>query len=295
MNHPKHMQETFDPVRIPESAVRRPAIDPVLVRPGASIIVNADDWGRDVETTDHTLDCVFHGAVSSVSAMVWMEDSERAAVLARQQVVDAGLHLNLTTPFSAPRVPAVLADHQQKLGRFLMSYRFARVLYHPGLESAFDYVVKAQLEEFERLYGVPPNRVDGHHHMHLCANVFFQKLLPAETIVRRNFSFAPGEKGFINRYYRGWQDRGLARRHRMTDFFFSLPPLAPRSRLEAIFALADRFNVEVETHPVVPEEYAFLAGGEIFRCAGKVGVASAYQLRSLEHTAAAGAGAEGRE
>ncbi len=294
MNDPKDMLKTLDHRSDTQPARSEPA-QKIATRSDATIIVNADDWGRDVENTDRTLECVLRGAVSSVSAMVGMEDSERASVLARQHVVDAGLHLNLTTPFSAPGIAGRLADEQQKLARFLRSYRFAPVVYHPGLASAFDYVVKAQLEEFERLYGSPANRVDGHHHMHLCANVFFQKLLPEGTIVRRNFSFAAGEKGFINRYYRRWQDGGLARRHRMTDFFFSLPPLEPRSRLETIFALADRFNVEVETHPVVPEEYAFLAGGELVRCAGKVGIASGYRLRSIGRAAAASAGMEGGE
>jgi hypothetical protein len=116
--------------------------------------------------------------------------------------------------------------------------------------------------------------------MHLCANVFFQKLLPAGTIARRNFSFEPGEKSFMNRLYRRWQDRGLARRHRMTDFFFSLSPLKPRSRLGKIFDLAKRYNVEIECHPATPEEYRFLLDGEFRRCAGQVGVAPRYVLRS---------------
>ncbi len=47
------------------------------------LIVNADDWGRDRETTDHTLECVVGGAVSSVSAMVFMEDSTRAVLRLR--------------------------------------------------------------------------------------------------------------------------------------------------------------------------------------------------------------------
>jgi hypothetical protein len=247
---------------------------------GATIIVNADDWGRDMVTTDRSLDCVLRRAVSSVSGMLFMEDSERAAALARQHGVDVGLHLNLTTPFSAAQCPSRLADHQRRLSRFLTLSRFTRVMYHPGLTASFEYVVKAQLAEFERLYGAPASRVDGHHHMHLCANVFFQKLLPADTIVRRNFSFRRGEKSSINRFYRNWQDRRLARRHRMTDFFFPLPPLEPRSRLENFFALANRFNVEVETHPVVPEEYEFLVHGKLFCYAGKTGVASRYVLRS---------------
>ena len=58
-----------------------------------------------------------------------------------------------------------------------------------AVDSGRAYVVKAQLEEFERLYGRAPNRIDGHHHAHLCANVVLAGLLPAGTIVRRNFSF----------------------------------------------------------------------------------------------------------
>lgn len=69
----------------------------------------------------------------------------------------------------------------------------------------------------------------------------------------------------------------------MTDFFFSLPPLEPRTRLEKIFDLANHFNVEVETHPATPEEYRFLVNGELSRRAGKVGVARGYHLRFGGH------------
>ena len=40
----------------------------------ALLIVNADDWGLDRQTTDRTLECCLPGAVSSVSAVVFMED-----------------------------------------------------------------------------------------------------------------------------------------------------------------------------------------------------------------------------
>src|ERR1051326_6627341 len=76
-----------------------------------SLVINADDWGRDLENTSRTLDCIRRGSVSSVSAMVFMEDSERAAEIAQERKVDAGLHLNFTTAFSAPGVPRKLADH----------------------------------------------------------------------------------------------------------------------------------------------------------------------------------------
>jgi len=238
--------------------------------------VNADDWGRDRRTTELILECALRGAVSSVSAMVFMEDSDRAAGIARERGIDAALHLNFTTAFSAPGVPTRLREHLERLMRHLRRGRLAQVIYHPGLAGSFAYIVAAQRDEFFRIYGEEPKRVDGHHHMHLCSNVLLGRLLPAGTIVRRNFSFQPGEKGAANRIYRQAVDRMLARRHRLTDFFFSLPPLVPRSRLEKIFSLARKFTVEVETHPVRGEEYEFLAGGEIFRCAAGVPVAPRY-------------------
>ena len=226
------------------------------------LIVNADDWGRDQTTTERTLECFLHGAISSVSAMVFMEDSERAAATARKRGIDAGLHINLTTSFSAPETPTRLIEHQTRLAEYLRRHRFAQVVFHPGLVNSFEYVVSAQIDEFVRLYGLGPKRLDGHHHMHLCANVLFERLLPSGTLVRRNFSFEPGEKSFFNRLYRRFADRLLTRRHRLTDYFFSLPPLEPSARLERIFSLARQFTVEIETHPVRSEEYNFLMGRE---------------------------------
>lgn len=212
-----------------------------------------------------------------MSAMVFMDDSERGAALAREQGIDTGLHLNLTTPFSAGNCPARLKACQEEIARYLGRHRLAQVMFHPGLTSVFRYVVTAQLDEFSRLYGQSPSRLDGHHHMHLCANVLWQKLLPAKTMVRRNFSFEASEKSPWNRWYRGVVDRMLARRHRMTDYFFSLPPLEPQSRLERIFLLARKWVVEVETHPVNTDEYRFLIAGGIDRSKKDVGIASHHE------------------
>jgi hypothetical protein len=240
------------------------------------LIINADDWGRNREATDRTLDCALHQRVSSVSAMVFMADSERAADLARQAQIDAGLHLNLTTPLSAPACPAALLRHHAKVAEYLNRHRFARAVYHPGLSRSFQFVVAAQLDEFRRLYHRAPDRVDGHHHMHLCANVLLSGLLPAGTIARRNFSFLPGEKSFFNRTYRQITDRLLARRHLLTDFFFSLSPIEPASRLQRIFTLARKSVVEVEAHPEKFDEYSFLTGGEILSLAGELRIAPSF-------------------
>lgn len=234
----------------------------------AALIVNADDWGRDAENTDRILDCFRCGALSSASGMVFMEDSERSAEIARENTLDIGLHLNFTTVFSCSTATLKLKTHQDRVSRYLRANRWAQAVYHPGLASSFEYLVSAQIEEFVRIFGAPPNRLDGHHHMHLCANVLVGSLLPQGTIVRRNFSFRPHEKGTINRLYRSAIDHVLGKRHRLTDRFFSLPPLQPRSRVEKIFAIARGAVIEVETHPIHPEEYRFLTSGEILRAAG---------------------------
>jgi hypothetical protein len=255
-----------------------PEGEPRLATQTGLLIVNADDWGRDTENTDRTLDCVLCGAVSSVSAMVFMEDSERAAGIALERGIDAGLHLNLTMPFSAPGSPTRLIEHQQRLSRYLRWHRFGSIVFHPWLAGSFQYVVGAQLDEFRRIYGERPDRIDGHHHMHLCANVVLGNLMPSGTVVRRNFSFWPGEKGVCNRMYRRLVDSILQRRHQLSDFFFVLPPPEPPDRLRRIFSLARQFVVEVETHPVNPKEYRFLMEGKIFRSAGDLQIARRFVI-----------------
>jgi predicted glycoside hydrolase/deacetylase ChbG (UPF0249 family) len=249
------------------------------------LVVNADDWGRDRTTTDMILDCTRRGTVSAVSAMVFMEDSERAAVVAREHDVAAGLHLNLTEPFAASGVSGRLLERHRQVMTHLLRHRLSQVVFHPGLTGAFEYVVKAQLDEFRRVYGADPQRLDGHHHMHLCANVLLGKLMPEGTLVRRSFSFAKGEKSMANRLYRQFVDARLASRHRLTDYFFSLEPLEPASRLQQVFALARDFVIELETHPVNLDEHRFLAGGEILRRLGAV------RIKPFPGRAAAAAGA----
>lgn len=250
---------------------------------GGSLIVNADDWGCDCENTDRTLECILAGAVSSVSAMVFMHDSRRAAAIACERGIDTGLHLNFTTPFSRG-VPSRLAEHHERIARYLRRHRFAQALFHPGLIRSFEYVVAAQCDEFTRLYGREPGRLDGHHHMHLCSNVVLGRLLPLGTVVRRNFSFLPEERSFSNRMYRLVVDRALARRHRLTDLFFSLMPLMPSDRLKRIFCLARSFVVEVETHPLNPVEYCFLTQSGIFSLDSSCHIASRYTFSSGAET-----------
>ena len=238
------------------------------------LIVNADDWGRDVHTTRCIFNCVSSKAVSAVSAMVFMEDSDRAAAVALEHGIEAGLHLNFTSPFTARACPAGLAERQRRIAAYLCRHRLAQLVFNPVLVKSFEDVVAAQIDEFRRLYGADPARLDGHHHMHLCANVLLRGLLPPGTLVRRNFSFQLEEKGIFNRTYRRVVDATLVRRHHVADYLFSLVPLEPPRRLQRIFSLAREHVIEVETHPVQPEEYWFLMRGEISRRAEGVRIGS---------------------
>jgi hypothetical protein len=50
----------------------------------------------------------------------------------------------------------------------------------------------------------------------------------------------------------------LGERYRVADYFFSLEDLLRQDRLGEVVALAKDSVVEVETHPVNPDEYSFL-------------------------------------
>jgi predicted glycoside hydrolase/deacetylase ChbG (UPF0249 family) len=248
--------------------------------PGQGVlVVNADDWGQDEYTTKRIFSCVKARTVTSVSAMVFMEGSVSGAEKARAANVDAGLHINLTVPFTAPRCSTGLRDRQSRVAECLRAHRWARTMFHAQLMAAFDYVVKAQLEEFQRLYGSAPLRLDGHHHMHLCTNVLLQRLLPEGTRVRRNLSFRAGEKSVVNRAYRRCVDSVLARRHRLTDFLFTLDGLRASGRVEWAAQLASRHLVEIETHPAVSQEFTFLGSRQVRECFSQARLVSFAAMR----------------
>jgi len=226
------------------------------------ITINADDWGRSEAETDAALSCYVNGRISSVSAMVFMEDSERAAELAKGNGLDVGLHLNFSQRYNgAVRTPWI-AEVQSRIVRFMSISKYAVVMYRPDLRNCFRDVYRTQADEFFRLYGKPPSHADGHQHRHLCANLLIDDIIPRGQVVRRNFSFWPGEKSLLNRTYRRLLDWRLARRYRLADFFFSLGQCLKANRLGRVAELARRHSVELMTHPVNRQEYAYLNSPE---------------------------------
>jgi predicted glycoside hydrolase/deacetylase ChbG (UPF0249 family) len=192
--------------------------------------------------------------------MVFMSDSQRAAELALDEKIPTGLHLNFIEPFSGDLLSSQLVERQRNIIRFLAGSRLNQLLYNPLLTRDFDYVFQTQLDEFWRLYRHAPNQFDGHKHMHLCANMLISPTIPRGEKVRRTFFFEPGEKGIVNRKYREFVNLSLARRYRLTDYFFALSQQLSAERFARVCRLASQSHVEVMTHPAVAAETAFLAG-----------------------------------
>jgi predicted glycoside hydrolase/deacetylase ChbG (UPF0249 family) len=192
--------------------------------------------------------------------MVFMEDSQRAADLARELMIDVGLHLNFTQELTQRIFSSLLCDYHERIVGFLTQSKYNFLIYNPALRKQFEYVFRAQLEEFERLYGKSPSHIDGHHHMHLCTNMLIENIIPKGQKVRRNFSFARGEKSLPNRIYRAVIDKWLARKYLTTDYLFSLSERVKTGRLAGSLELAKVCNVELQTHPELVEEFEWLMG-----------------------------------
>ena len=236
------------------------------------LVVNADDYGRNLEATKWILECYGRRRISATSAMVFMEDSERAACLALARRHVPGLHLNVSESFTAANVPAAIRRDQEQIRRFVLHSRYALVLFHPGLIGAFGRVVAAQLQEFRRLYNAAPTHFDGHQHYHLATNVLVQRLLPPGATVRRSFSFRDGEKSALNLWYRRMVDASLSHRYVLADYFFSAAQHLSVERMERIVALARTANVELMVHPELAREREFVLGEEFGRLISAVPV-----------------------
>jgi predicted glycoside hydrolase/deacetylase ChbG (UPF0249 family) len=226
------------------------------------LIINADDWGRSAVETDTALECHLKSRVTAVSAMVFMRDSQRAARVARDHGIDVGLHINFSQQFDQPDVSPAVQSTQARVMRFVQWSRFSIALYNPFLRESFIQTFTAQWDEFVRLYGAPPSHLDGHQHRHLCGNMLVDGFIPAGLRLRRNFTYARGERGMLNRAYRQFIDRAISRRYRLTDAFYSLGEALARGRILRVIDAAREGTVELMVHPVHEAERDFLLSDE---------------------------------
>lgn len=229
------------------------------------LIVNADDWGYDEQTTRAIADCHQVGGLTSTTAMVFMAGSEEGASLAGEHPqLGIGLHLNLFEEYSGDSVPAAVRDRQRCLLDRFQRMRLRRWVYDPRIRQRVDGVVADQLERFVELYGRRPTHVDGHHHSHMAANVLLSASLPRGTAIRNALSDSDHPNP-AKKLLRAARRRLVLSRFRSTDYFFSVetvwPGLAgppPPEKLD----LAHQASVEVMVHPAYPREYGPLQSPE---------------------------------
>jgi predicted glycoside hydrolase/deacetylase ChbG (UPF0249 family) len=220
--------------------------------------INADDYGKSEAATNNTLCCFEKGLISSGSLMVFMQDSRRASELSISAGMDSGLHLNFSLPFNGPHLSRRLEEYQNSLANYFRQGPWTDVVYNPLLSNKFEYVYQSQYDEYRRLSAKEPAHFDGHHHHHLCMNMILNRMIPPNAVVRRNFSFGPGEKSLANRAYRRMIDAWLARHYHCVDYYFAIEPDYQIQRLQKIIRLSYSFQIEIGVHPEKEETNDFL-------------------------------------
>ena len=188
------------------------------------LIVNADDWGIDEPTTEAALLCFDAGAVTSVSAMVFMAGSQAGSRLALARGVPAGLHINLTEPFNAAADGAARA-RQARIAEYFAGPARRRWGPNSRLFAEIERAIGEQFEEFHRLYGREPTHVDGHEHIHQSLGVLAARTIPSGTRMRPSFERR------MNWAANMWRRRGRASVLHMTAVFTPLLRLLGRRDL----------------------------------------------------------------
>jgi hypothetical protein len=230
------------------------------------LIINADDLGRTRLATDRIIACKLAGAVSSASAMVFMEDSGHAAALAAENRLDTGLHLNLDEPFTAKRVPAAVSRAIARTAAYFRRGKAFAMIYNPLLSDTIRFLFNAQLEEFFRLHGHPPSHIDGHHHLHLCMNSIVDRVIPGGFKVRPRPTLTANETRFFDQWFGRIVGSRLSGRGRGPAAVYDIAPIrSALARLPRIVAQSAAAAVEIVSHPESDEQYAFLLSGSYLR------------------------------
>lgn len=246
-----HSPTVSDPSRAPAEASDRAA--------ESLLIVNADDWGGFRAGTDAIERCFAAGAITSATAMVFMDDSRRAAEIALAGERPTGLHLNVTQPYDSAPAPARerqlrAIPHFRRLAtrRWLVSPRSA-------VRRLIRDVIRDQLAEYEALYECAPTHLDSHQHAHVCPDVLM--VLPRALPIRQTLSPLPGRNSLPREAKRA----AMARRFDTTARLWCLRQLHPAfggSGIGDALARSASCPVEVICHPSFPEELDLLLGDE---------------------------------
>jgi predicted glycoside hydrolase/deacetylase ChbG (UPF0249 family) len=225
------------------------------------LIVNADDFGHDESATDLTIECFRQGAITSATAMVHMQDSERAADRAREAGLPTGLHINFTEEFTGAAIPDAVRRRQAEACSTMNSHLgIRRWTYDPRIQGLIGSAIKDQLERYETLFGGPPTHVDGHNHVHVCPNVAVVKDIA--RFKRRNALWSWPNVHTLGARARSLRRIATAPHALTTRFFFDISrlPTEDPGKLAGELSRARTASVEVMAHPAFDHERRALQG-----------------------------------
>lgn len=220
------------------------------------LIINADDLGMNEQTTDGIIACCDKRLITSATAMVFMRDTARAAELASSRDIGIGLHLNFTTPFDGPPIDGDLYNHHRKLIGVFLSWRYWRYLYNPSIRESIHYCFHSQYDEFLRVFKKHPTHIDGHHHIHLAANVIFGSVLPEGGKIRK-IRDLDCRRSLLDSFCRGRMAGYLRSRFVTTDFLYSIEPMKDDNLTKKISTARSK-NVELMVHPGQDDNYSYM-------------------------------------
>lgn len=224
------------------------------------LIITADDWGSTSATTDAILACWRRGRVTAASGMVYMEDSNRAAGLARRHEMSVGLHLNVSELYTAGQVDEAIRERQARLVRHFTANRWMKAVFNPVLVPHVRACIEDQIAAFVALYGRGPDHIDSHHHIHISPTILLSGALPRSTRLRRTYRYSREERPIANRAWRAMWNAFLARRFPGAPLFLGVQALRDADDDHSVEVLrqAHQCDVEVMTHPGSPSEFEFL-------------------------------------
>ena len=145
------------------------------------VILNADDFAMTRGISDGIVALAEAGRLSATSAMVnmphWPDAAGRA--LALRDRLALGLHLNLT--FGAPLgdMPKLAPGNTLPSPETVVGRAVSRAI--DGAEVAGE--IERQIDRFEAVAGVPPDFIDGHHHVHALPGIRAALI----TVLKRQF------------------------------------------------------------------------------------------------------------
>ncbi len=133
------------------------------------IILNADDFGFDDETTKSTIECFEQGGLTSATIMANMRATDAAVAFARAHPeFSFGAHLTFTSDgveypvLPRSRIPDITGEN----GQFLPALVFrGGALRNRFPDAQLDAELEAQLGKLRDM-GVPLSHVDSHGHVH---------------------------------------------------------------------------------------------------------------------------------